>query len=69
MERSTKFALIGHLKRKTADGVQEEQVKQLVPHKDRVLTITTDNGREFARHDEVSETLEADIYFAHLYAS
>jgi IS30 family transposase len=69
VERSTKYALIGHLKRKTADGVKEEQVKQLVPHQDRVLTITNDNGKEFARHEEVAEELEADIYFAHPYAS
>jgi IS30 family transposase len=69
VERSTKYALIGHLKRKTADGVKEEQVKQLVPHQDRVLTITNDNGTEFARHEEIAETLEADIYFAHPYAS
>lgn len=69
VERSTKYALIGHLVRKTAEGVKEEQVKQLIPHQDRVLTITNDNGREFARHEEVAETLEADIYFAHPYAS
>jgi IS30 family transposase len=69
VERSTKYALIGHLKRKTADGVKEQQVKQLVPHQDRVLTITNDNGKEFARHEDVAEELEADIYFAHPYAS
>jgi IS30 family transposase len=69
VERSTKYAFIGHLKRKTAEGVKEEQVKQLVPHQDRVLTITTDNGREFARHEDVEEQLEADIYFAHPYSS
>jgi len=69
VERETSFLVMGHLKRKTADKVKEEQVKQLFPHKDRVLTITSDNGKEFARHQEVSEKLEANIYFAHPYSS
>lgn len=69
VERRTKFTVIGHLKRKTADGVREEQIKQLLPYRDRVLTITNDNGREFARHEEIAEGLEAEIYFAHPYSS
>lgn len=69
VERQTKFLVLGHLKRKTADQTREEQVRCLWPYRDRVLTITQDNGREFARHEEVAEQLEADIYFAHPYAS
>ena len=69
VERKSKFAVIGHVKRKTAQGVKEEQIKLLSPHKGRVITITKDNGREFAQHQEVAEKLEADIYFAHPYAS
>ncbi|MEO8418530.1 MAG: IS30 family transposase [Methylophilaceae bacterium] len=32
-------------------------------------TITSDNGREFARHEEIAKQLQADFYFAHPYAS
>ncbi|OFC61671.1 IS30 family transposase, partial [Candidatus Erwinia dacicola] len=32
-------------------------------------TITFDNGREFTRHKEVADALEAETYFAHPYAS
>jgi len=32
-------------------------------------TITSDNGKEFAYHKEVSETLNTDFYFAHPYSS
>jgi IS30 family transposase len=39
------------------------------PHKDRVHTITFDNGKEFAKHKELAKELDADIYFAHPYAS
>lgn len=35
----------------------------------RVHTITSDNGKEFARHEEISKSLNARFYFAHPYAS
>jgi IS30 family transposase len=69
VERSAKYSLIGHVKRKTASGVVEEQIKQLKPHQGKVLTITQDNGKEFAKHEKLSEHLDVDIYFAHPYAS
>ena len=34
-----------------------------------VLTVTLDNGGEFARHGLVSEAINADMYFAKPYAS
>ncbi len=37
--------------------------------KDRVKTITLDNGLEFAKHGVIGEGLGADIYFANPYAS
>ncbi|SNX50893.1 Integrase core domain protein [Vibrio thalassae] len=41
----------------------------LMPYKTHVHTITADNGREFANHEEIAEALEADVYFAHPYSS
>ena len=38
-------------------------------HKKRVKTITFDNGLEFAEHEQIAQALDADIYFAHPYAS
>ncbi|MCA2903402.1 MAG: IS30 family transposase [Microcystis sp. M035S1] len=35
----------------------------------KVLTITADNGREFAGHQAIAQQLQADFYFAHPYAS
>ncbi len=32
-------------------------------------TITCDNGKECAAHEEISQALNTDIYFAHPYAS
>ncbi len=34
-----------------------------------VKTITSDNGREFAHHQEIAQRLKVDFYFAHPYAS
>jgi transposase, IS30 family len=36
---------------------------------DLVLTLTADNGKEFADHEQISRKLEADFYFAHPYSS
>jgi len=33
------------------------------------ITITADNGTEFAGHKEVAENLDLDYYFAHPYHS
>jgi len=39
------------------------------PFSNLVKTITSDNGKEFALHQKISNALEADFYFAHPYAS
>ncbi|MEJ1357554.1 MAG: IS30 family transposase [Candidatus Sedimenticola sp. (ex Thyasira tokunagai)] len=44
-------------------------VRLLKPLADRVHTLTSDNGREFAYHEQIDSHLDADFYFAHPYAS
>jgi len=34
-----------------------------------VLTITADNGQEFAHHEHIGKQLKANVYFTHLYHS
>lgn len=41
----------------------------LSPLSQHVYTITSDNGKEFARHEVIAEALDADFYLAHPYAS
>ncbi|MGL1128688.1 IS30 family transposase, partial [Vibrio vulnificus] len=41
----------------------------LMPYKEHVHTIKTDNGRVFAGHETIAKALEADMYFAHPYSS
>ena len=40
-----------------------------MPYKAHVLTITADNGREFANHEEIANALDTEVYFAHPYCS
>jgi IS30 family transposase len=35
----------------------------------KILTITADNGKEFAYHKKISKNLNAKVYFTHAYHS
>jgi IS30 family transposase len=41
----------------------------LLPYKNFVHSITSDNGSEFYEHKLIAEKLDADYYFAHPYSS
>jgi transposase, IS30 family len=69
VERKSGFLLIRKVERKTAQAVSDAMTDLLGPHRRRVHTITSDNGREFAGHERISKQLRADFYFAHPYAS
>ena len=49
--------------------VSDATIDLLAPYKDKVFTITSDNGKEFAEHQRISKRLTAKIYFAHPYHS
>ena len=51
------------------DGVADKAVELLWPYRRNVLTITTDNGSEFARHGRIAEALNTAVYFADSYSS
>jgi len=69
VERKSIYTLLGKVERKKADLVADMEIHLLSPLKDRVHTITKDNGLEFAGHQKVARKLKADIYFAHPYSS
>ena len=39
-------------------------IEVLQPIKDLIHTITADNGKEFAKHQEIAEKLEISFYFS-----
>jgi IS30 family transposase len=69
VERKSGFTLIRKVERKTALAVSQAMIGLLKPHQKKVHTITSDNGREFAGHEEIASRLKTDFYFAHPYSS
>jgi IS30 family transposase len=68
-ERKSKLTLLAKVEHATAEAVEKAMTRLLEPLAPHVATITSDNGREFAHHQQVASKLEADFYFAHPYAS
>ena len=54
---------------KAAKEVSNAVIQELLPFKKHVLSITTDNGLEFAEHKTIAEKLNTTIYFTHPYSS
>ncbi len=69
VERKTLYTIMVRLTGKRADLLAEAAVASMKSIKSKVKTITFDNGLEFADHEKIAKGLEADIYFAHPYAS
>ena len=69
VDRKSKFAIIRKVASKQAKEVTKALIDMLQPLKPITKTITSDNGKEFAYHKEVSEALDANFYFAHPYSS
>jgi IS30 family transposase len=69
VDRVSKFTLIKKVDSKHAEVVTEATISLLLPYLDKTLTITADNGKEFAGHETMKEQLNADVYFAHPYHS
>lgn len=69
VERKTRYTKLFKVASNTAELVKQAISISLSPHKDFVFTITFDNGKEFAYHQEVGKELEAETYFAKPYHS
>lgn len=69
VERKSSYTLIGKLTRKTAQQTRDAATNLLKPLKGLVHTLTLDNGKEFAYHEEIAHNLKAKVYFAHPYSS
>ena len=69
VERKSRFTLARALPCRQADVVQEAIIELLGPHKQHCLTITFDNGKEFAEHEFIGQCLDASVYFARPYHS
>ena len=68
-ERKSKLRLAMPVGNKKARDVTDAMISLFNPLKRFVKTITFDNGKEFACHEEVAEALSCDTYFAKPYHS
>jgi len=69
-ERLTGFLLMKKLPEgKNAKALAKTLCYMLLPYKDFVHSITSDNGTEFYEHKLIAQKLNADYYFAHPYSS
>jgi IS30 family transposase len=68
-ERKSRFALLGKVSQRSAEQVRERLVHLLRPFLDKLETMTSDNGKEFAQHEQLAAELDLDFFFAHPYAS
>ena len=59
----------GRVFSRSAKVVSQAIIRLLKRHKDKVKTLTFDNGSEFVLHEKVARALDAETYFAHPYSS
>jgi IS30 family transposase len=64
VERRSGLVRIGKLKRITKEQTEKRTIKLLKREKDRIKTITSDNGGEFHGYRRIERALETSVYFA-----
>jgi len=69
VDRTSRLTLLKKVERRTAQAVAEAVIDLLKSVSIRTLTITADNGKEFAEHEKIAKDLKTTVYFAHPYAS
>lgn len=69
VERVSKYTLTTMSEYKNSSSILRAVVKLLSPLKAVVFTITSDNGKEFADHEDIAKALQAKFFFADAYAS
>ena len=69
VERSTSLVRISIPTTKKAIDIENETIRIMAPLKDKIYTITSDNGLEFANHKNMANNLGYKHYFCHPYSS
>lgn len=68
-DRATGFLWAKILPTKDAEPLKNAVIETLMPIKDMIHTITSDNGKEFAKHLMIAKELNIKYFFAHPYHS
>jgi len=67
-ERKSRFTLLRRVANQQAQLVSQTIV-ELLQWVSALESLTADNGKEFAAHQHIAQTLSVDFYFAHPYSS
>jgi transposase, IS30 family len=65
VDRKSRLTRMARLTRRTAKAVDRQTVRLL--REDPAHSITSDNGKEFARHQQIARRLHLSFFFAHPY--
>jgi transposase, IS30 family len=68
-ERKSRLVTAILVSNKNADETLNKLLLMLLKYKKTIKTITSDNGKEFAKHLEIAKKLNASYYFADPYSS
>lgn len=68
-DRATGMLKMGHVSSKESQDIENKAIELLEDSAPYMHTITTDNGKEFANHEQIAEQLGIDFYFARPYHS
>jgi len=69
VDRASLYTVCSRVLSRSAHVVSQAIIRMLRPVKERVKTLTFDNGSEFVKHERIAHALEATTYFAHPYSS
>ena len=69
VDRTSLYTCCSRVFSRSSKVVSAAIIRLLKPHKEKVRTLTFDNGSEFVKHETVARALSAKTYFAHPYSS
>ena len=70
VDRLSRFTIAGKMRRATAASTNNTFTRLMAPlPTTRRRTLTIDNGKEFARHEDLAARLQLAVYFAHPYSA
>ena len=69
VDRYSKWTALIKEERRTAIAVRDGIIEKLGSLKQFIHTLTSDNGKEFACHEDIAKALEAEFFFARPYHS
>lgn len=69
VDRKSRLTRIGKVNRYTAEEVENTIVRLMKSLPRRNYTLTVDNGKEFAGHESIAESLQIRVFFADAYSA